>query len=678
MVLQTIREKLTGILAGVFFAVLIIPFAFVGVNSYFSSDAVNSVAVVNDQEITINEFTQSFQNYRRRMQSLMGANFDAEQFDQAIVRRQHLDTMIDQELLAQISIEAGLSVANDRLAAAIRDIPSFQVDGVFNADVYQSRLVSQGRSPTQFENDMRAQIIMSQFPSTIASSAISTSWELDGYVRLQDQKRAFRAILVPAQLDELEAGDSATEAPEAGDSEVVDSAEEAEIESVEPAVIQTEDLIEVHAIDEEAILAWYESHTDDYKSEERIVIEYIELDAATLGGDIAPDEEQLMALFQEQESRFISPETRLASHILIEVDTQAPELDIESARQMAEDLAVRARDVEEFSTLARENSQDTGSAPEGGDLGWIEPGFMVQAFEDALYELTLEIPISEPVQTGFGWHVIYLRDVRPAEGMTFAEARPTILAEYQADNDERRFLEQADRLVDIIYEDPTTLDAAAEELGLEVNQAGPFGRAGGDGISDNPDVVNASFSDLVMLQGVVSDPVDLAENHLVMIRMQEHLPEALLPLDDVREQVVQSVRTQRAMKAAQVRANEILAQVNSGADLSSLGEESELEVLAVEAAARTSADIRGDLIKDLFLMDAPGEDGPVNEVLNLSDGYAVVQLQSVTDGVLSDEDVLKSQSYNRRISNATGNNEAYSFMRMLRSQSEIQVFEDRL
>ena len=677
MVLQKIREKLTGILAGVFFAVLIIPFAFVGVNSYFAADAVNNVAVVNDQEISINQFNQSFQNYRRRMQSLMGANFDAEQFDQAIVRRQHLDTMIDQELLAQLSFEAGLAVANDRLAVAIREIPSFQVDGVFNADVYQSRLASQGRTPKQFENDMRAQMIMGQFPSAIASSAISTTWELDGYVRLQDQKRAFRAILVPAQLDDSEIGD-----PEAGDSEVVDSAEdagaEAEAEAVEAADAQTEDTLGESAIDEEAILAWYESHTDDYRSEERIVIEYLELDAAMLGGDIAPDEEQLMALFEEQESRFISPETRLASHILIEVDSQAPELDIESARQQAEDLAVRAQDGEDFITLARENSQDAGSAPEGGDLGWVEPGFMVQAFEDALYELTLENPISEPVQTGFGWHIIYLRDVRPAEGMTFTEARPTILAEYQADKDERRFLEQADRLVDIIYEDPTTLDAASVELGLEINQAGPFGRAGGDGISGNPEVVEASFSDLVMLQGVVSDPVDLAENHLVMILMKEHLPEALLPLEEVRDQVVQSVRSQRAMDAAQARANEILAQVISGADLSLLGEESELEVLVVEAATRSGRDVRGDLLQDLFLMDAPGEDGPVNEVLKLSDGYAVVQLQSVIDGVLSAEDVLKSQSYNRRISNATGNNEAFSFMRMLRSQSEIKVFEDRL
>jgi peptidyl-prolyl cis-trans isomerase D len=666
MVLQTIREKLTGILAGVFFAVLIIPFAFVGVNSYFTSDTVNSVALVNDQEITLSQFNQSFQNYRRRMQSIMGANFDAEQFDQAIIRRQHLDTMIDQELLAQLSFEAGLAVANDRLATAIREIPAFQVDGVFNADVYQSRLESQGRSPRQFENDMRADLIMSQFPSAIASSAISTNQELDDYVRLHDQSRAFSAILVPAQLVE-------SEDPESNESEAAESTEQTDISSSEAGILGNESAIET-----EAILAWYESHPDDYRSQEQIVIEYLELDAATLGEDVAPDDDQLLALFEEQESRFITPEARLASHILIEVDTQAPELDIEGAREKAADLAVRARDGEEFISLARENSEDSGSAPDGGDLGWIEPGFMVQAFEDALYELTPENPISEPVQTGFGWHVIYLREIRAAEGMTFEEARPTILDEYQAERDERRFLEQADRLVDIIYEDPTTLDAAANELGLEVKQAGPFGRAGGDGISSNPEVLKASFSDLVMLQGVVSDPVDLDENHLVMIRLKEHLPEVLLSLDEVRDQVVQSVRNQRAMDAAGAKADEMLVQVTAGADLHSLGEENGLEVLAIESATRNSLDVQRDLLQDLFLMDAPGEDGPVIDVLKLADGYAVVELQSVTDGVLSDGDVLKSQSYNRRISNATGNSEAYSFLRMLRSQSEITVFEERL
>ncbi len=636
MVLQTIREKLTGILAGIFFAVLIIPFAFVGVNSYFTSDAVNSVAVVNDQEITLNDFNQSFQQYRRQMKARLGANFDAEEFDQPIVRRQHLDSMIDQELLAQLSFEAGLSVADDVLASAIRDISVFQVGGTFNTEVYQASLAAQGITPRQFENDRRSQMIMGQFPTNIATSAIATSWELDNYVRLNDQKRAFSAILVPMQLDET--------AP----------------------------------IDEQAIVAWYDAHPDDYRSEEQIIIEYLELDSAALGSDVVPDEDQLRAQFEEQKTRFISPETRLASHILIEVDSQAQELDIESARQVAEDLAERARAGEDFATLARENSQDAGSAPEGGDLGWIEPGFMVQSFEDALYKLTPEEPISDPVRTGFGWHIIYLRDIRPAEGMTFAEAHPVLLEEYEADQNERRFLEQADRLVDIIYEDPTTLDAAATELGLEIQQAGPFGRLGGEGIAAIPAVVKTSFSDLVMLQGVVSDPVDLADNHLVVIRMKEYLPEALLPLDEVRDQVVQSVRKQRAMKAAQARADEILAQVASGADPSELGADNELEVLVVEAATRTDRDVPQDLLRQLFLIKAPGEKGPVNEVLELADGYAVVQLQSVSDGVLSAADVMKSQTYIRRITNATANSEVYGFMRMLRNQSEIKIFEERL
>ena len=144
MVLQSIRDRLHGIIAVFIFGILIIPFVFVGVNSYFTSDAVNSVAVVNEQQISVSDFNQSFQNYRRRMQSLMGTNFDAEQFDQAIIRRQHLDTMIDQELLAQVSVEAGLSVDSGRLAGAIREVAGFQVDGEFNVDVYQSRLASQG------------------------------------------------------------------------------------------------------------------------------------------------------------------------------------------------------------------------------------------------------------------------------------------------------------------------------------------------------------------------------------------------------------------------------------------------------------------------------------------------------------------------------------------------------
>jgi len=662
MVLQSIRDRLTGIIAIFIFALIAIPFAFVGVSSYFTSDAVNAVAVVNDQEITANEFNQGFQNYRRRMQSQLGAAFDPEQFDQAIIRRQFLDRMIDEELLAQVSIDAGLTVSNESLASAIRNLPAFEVDGEFNVDVYQASLSAQGLSPQQFEADIRSSMVLNQFPAAIAGSAIATGWELNDYARLQDQERAFSAILVPAfpaaEADEAPAGEEAQEAA-AGDT-------------------AAESVVAEEPIEEEAILAWYQAHEEDYLAEEQVVIEYIELDAAQLSGFVEPDEEVLRARFEEQKARFVTPESRLASHILIEVPADAPEVDIETARQLAEDLAVRAREGEDFAGLALEYSQDIGSASEGGDLGWIEPGYMVQAFEDAVYELSPEHPISEPVRTGFGWHVIYLRDIRPAEGMSFTEARDILEAEYRAEDEDRRYLEQADRLIDIIYEDPTTLSAAAEELGLEVHEAGPFGRLGGEGLASNPDVVKAAFSDLVLGQGSVSDPIDLHENHMVLVRLKEHLPETLMPLEDVRDRVVESVRRQRAMDAAAATAQDLLAALQQGEDIQALAEARALELTRAEAATRASPELDASLRDQVFLMEAPAEEGMVTQVVELPDGYAVVQLEGVSDGALSEEDVLRRQTYQRRIANGSASTEAMGFLRMLRAQSTIEIYEDRL
>jgi peptidyl-prolyl cis-trans isomerase D len=607
------------------------------------------------------------------MQAQLGAAFDPEQFDQAVIRRQFLDQMIDQELLAQVSIDAGLAVSNQALAEAIRNLPAFEVDGEFNADVYQASLAAQGFTPQQFEVEMRTSMVLTQFPSAIATSAIATDWELNDYARIMDQQRSFRAIVVPAALQTDEAVDAEAEADADAESEAAAEEEgETAASEAEPAVA------EPAPVDEAAIAAWYEEHSSEYLSEERVIIEYLELEAARLGGSIEPDEETLKARFEDQKARFVTPEARLVSHILIEVDPNAPEVDVETARDQAQELSQRAQDGEDFAALARENSQDIGSAGEGGDLGWIEPGFMVQAFEDAAYELTLANAISEPVKTGFGWHVIQLREIRPAEGMSFTEARDILLDEYRAEADERRFLEQADRMVDIVYEDPTTLSAAAEELGLEVQEAGPFGRLGGEGIAANPGIVTAAFSDLVLNQGAVSDPIDLGENHIVLIRLRQHLPSALMPLEEVRDQVVAAVRRQQAMDASRATAQGLLDELQAGADLAALAESGGYELVEAEAATRRGADIDAELRDQVFLMEAPAAGSQVTQVVELGDGHALVQLENVTDGALTEEDAIRRVNYERRIANASASAEALGFLRMLRANSTIEVFEDRL
>lgn len=666
MVLQKFRDRLTGVMAIFVLALLAVPFALVGVNSYFAPDTESNVAIINEEGITLNEYNASFQNYRERMRSLMGEAFDAERFDDPMVRRQHLDTMIDRELLRQVAAETGLAVDDQTLAQAIRDIPGFQIDGEFSPEVYQNQLNAQGLTPQQFENRMRASMVLSQFPSTISASAIATSTEVDTYIRLQEQQRAFGAILVTAE-QETDSGEIGEEADEGQESDA--SGEDPPAD--EPA--------EPDPISQERIQAWYESHADDYRHPERVVVEYLELDAAEIEITQEVDEDTLRQRFDDQSGRFITPEARLASHILIQVDPTADEAEIETARQRARELYERAVAGEDFAELARQFSEDQGSAAAGGDLDWVEPGFMVEAFENALYELSLESPISEPVQTGFGWHVIQLRDIRPAEGMTFEEARETLEAEFIAEQREREFLETADRLVDIIYEDPTTLEAASDELGLEIKVAGPFDRTGDEaGVATNPEFVEAAFSDLVLLQGSASDPVDLGPNHIAVLRLREHLPEAPKPLEEVRDEVVAAIRRDDAMKAAEARANDLLARLQAGEELQALADETGLELVESEGARRMGGDVRADLRVELFQMDPP-EDGVIaRQVIELQDGYAVVELREVKPGSLSEEEEVRRDAYRRRLANVTASSESQAFLRMLRAQSDIQVFEDRL
>lgn len=637
MVLQSIRERLTGFLAFAILGILIIPFALVGVNEYFTSNSGNLVALVNDTEITTNEFNQSFSNYRRRMQSIMGASYDPVQFDQLVVRREHLDNMIDQELITQAALSLGLDVDDVTLAEEIRKIPAFQVDGQFNADVYQARLLSQGMTPRQFQAEMRSQFVISELPKNIAESSIATSAEVDQFVGLLNQERSFNAVLVPA--------DTGEEAPQFSDAEIE---------------------------------AWHDAHADEYQSEEQVIIEYVELDAAFLPVGLPPEDDYLLSQFESQKARFISPEQRQVSHILIEVSADANEAEIETARQTAEDLSRRAREGEDFATLAKENSQDLGSASEGGDLGWVESGVMVQAFENAMYELSMEAPISDPVQTSFGWHVIQLRDIRESKGMTFEEARPELVREYEEENAARAFLEQADRLVDIIYEDPTTLESAALVMDLTVQATGPFSRAGGEGVAASPEVAAAAFSDLVLLQGSVSDPIYLDENRLVMIKLKEHLPVALKPVEEVRDEIIATLADNLARENARAEAEKLFESLQAGESvLETLATESGYEYARHEAITRNTSTPDAMLVEEIFRLPAPAEGELIEKVLPTSTGFALVQLDSVVQGELESEGMF-AQQYGRVISNSVASLESAALMRQLRAAAKIEVFEERI
>ena len=629
--LQLIRDRLTGMVAFFIFAILIIPFAFVGVDSYFTSVPDNAVARVNDSDITINDFQTSWTRYQGQLRSALGDNYDPEQFDTPVARRDHLEGLINRELMRQFSEQSGLAVSAAELRSRIVTIPAFQIDGQFNADLYQRMLAAQGMSPGQFERDMSSDMMVAQIPAAIMASSIASDHEVEAMIALQNQTRSFESVLIAA-------------AP----------------------------FLEGIEISAEQVQTWFAANSSEFMTEETVLIEYVELNVADFEALTEVDDAVLEQQFEDQKARFITAEERLASHILISVDSNADAATTETALQQAEELSARARAGESFAELAKQYSDDIGSAQSGGDLGWVEPGVMVQAFEDALYALN-DGDISTPVKTGFGYHIIQLREIKPSTGMDFAEAKEQLRSEYLRESGEKLYLEQADRLVDLVYEDPTTLETVATELDLEIKTEGPFPRTGGLGIAANPAISKNAFSELVLTEGSSSEPIEISPNHIVVIRVREHYPSKPKELDEVSAEISQQLKLAEATKLAAAKAEELLAATKESGDLQATAEAAGLEYQLVEAAGRRDVKYGVAMLEQVFKLAVEDRDF---HALQVRDDYAIVRQTAVAQGQATHPQ--ESVQFKQTIANSAGVVENSAILEWLRSAAEININQDKL
>ena len=282
------------------------------------------------------------------------------------------------------------------------------------------------------------------------------------------------------------------------------------------------------------------------------------------------------------------------------------------------------------------------------------------------------------MQTGFGWHIIKLTDIEPASGMSFEEAREVLLEEAREANAERAFLELADRLVDIVYEDPTTLEAASLDLGLEIRTAGPFTRAGGLGIAANPEVVEAAFSDLVLVQESASDLIDLGPTDAVVLRVLEHEPVRTRSFEEVREAVVTGVRQELAMTQARERAESLQARVRGGETLEAIAEADALALETVEAAGRRSLVPDPLVVQNVFSLPRPKGEAPTMHVVEGTDSYSLVSLQSVVDGEIEENAPLASRQARAMMGTINASVESWALVRQLRENADVRIFEDNL
>lgn len=636
--LQAIREHTAGWIAGFIIVLLAIPFALWGVNNYFTTQVETWVAKVNGVEIDQAEYQERMANYRQRLAAMMGEQFDPTIFEQPEYKKQFVESLVKERVLIQATGEAGYAIPAQRVAQEIAGYQTFQVNGQFDGETYRRVLQRVGMSPREFEQRIRETLKSQAVPDALRASQVVTDAELDKVIRMQNQTRTFDYFtLRPESFRE-----------------------------------------QVSATDEE-IQAYYDEHSEEFMTPEKVRIRYLELDASELADTIEVDEGTLRGWFEENRHSYLTAEQRLTSHILIEVPSDASPAAVEAARKAAQEA--RERIVEggdKFAEVAREVSDDAGSAQAGGDLGWIERGQMSGDFEEALFALE-KGEVSKPVKTGYGFHVIKLRDIQEPQGQTFEEAREQVAADYRESEAERLYLEQADRLVDLTYENPGSLDPAADALGLEIQTAGPFTRQGGEGIAADQAVVDAAFSDLVLKDRVNSDPVELGPNHIAVVRVTEHMESKLKPLNEVRGEIRETLLAQKTEAAAEERAEALVERLESGEeDLASVAASVERQPVSADSVQRGAPGHPGALLDQVFSLPAP-ESPPSYHALAAGQGAtAVVAFRDVTPGdpaALSDS---QRQRLRQQLAQQYVRAEAEALIGSLQTKAEVKIAEDRL
>lgn len=521
--LQSIRDRTSGLVAGFIVAIIVVPFAFWGVESFMTGGGDPVVAKVGSEKIKESQFRRTYEQRYQQYLQLMGDNFRADQFDQNRFRQSVLDDMTQEAMLRQYTREAGYHANDALLFNAISSIPAFQSDGKFDTETYKAMLARQNLTPQRFEAQLRESLEIDQMREAVVDTAFMADVERKQLLQLAGQQRQLSYALF--DLAKYEA-------------QIV----------VADADVQKR----------------YEDTKSQYMAPERIKLAYVELSPAAVAVAAAPGEDVLKVLYDaEKDSRFTTPEERKVRHILINFGA-----DKSASEKKAEDLDAQLKGGADFAALAKANSDDAGSKTSGGDLGWLKRGQMPESFEKALWSLKSG-ETSAPVETEFGWHLIRVDEIKTSAVKPFND--PTVQAEltelYRNREQQKHFQELSDKLEQLAFENPSSLDAVAKELNLQVQTTDWFTRAGGSGLAAEDAVKEAAFSTEVLKDGENSKPLAIGDSKLVVVRKAEYEAPRERSFDEVADQVRSALRAEQAKAKAQADAKALLAALKGGATL---------------------------------------------------------------------------------------------------------------
>lgn len=617
--LERIREGSQSFAAKAVLVLIILTFALAGVGSYVTGGADTTVAEVNGAEITQTEYDRAYENERNRLQEQFGDMFDAISSDPGYmetVRANVLDQLIEQQLLLQYAREHGMRISAAQVKLQIRDIPAFRTAGQFDNDVYLMALRNAGYSPESFANLMQNDLLRNQLLQALAGSEFALDAEVLALLRLQQQTRSGGYI-----------------------------------------VANNADYSDQVSLTEEEINNFYQQNSQSFQAPERIKVAYVELSKADLLDQIEITDEAVRAFYDNRIDQYRTEEERRISHILVEHST-------ENAQQKIEEALAKLQGGADFAEVAKEYSDDTFSAEVGGDLEWIERGMMDENFDEAAFAIEQVGEISGVVETSFGYHIIKLTDLRPGSVTPFEEVKDDVRQQLVEQQLEDRYFKLQQDLAEVSFEQPETLEPAAKALGEEVRTTDLFARNRAPTPLSDDVILNTIFSQRLIDERLNSDIIETSDDRSLVVRVLEHQPQQTRPLAEVRDQIEQQLRTEKAQELALEQAK--AWQKQWAEDASAL----DAEVVWFDNIGMRSQQHPRGIVQNVFQMAPNVGDQPAIKTVELGNGNAaVIALTKVTKG--NAELGEESQQIRQQLSNRQAQVILQAFIDTLKKDASI-------
>lgn len=619
--LQNMRDNLKGI--GLILVVIIaIPFALTGVDNFFlRSGGSPEVAEVNGEKITDLELQRGIILQRQ----MIAAQFGEEMlrfFDDNRLRGQVLNQLVTQKLITSAANEHGMSVAESSIQQSIMDTPAFQRDGEFDKESFNYIMNQMGQTAGSYRSQIRSDYLGGQFVQGVTASEFVTSEELALNAAVAEQTRDFYYLTIP----------------------------------VEP-------LIETVEVSEEQLQAAYEDKKGQLVVPEQLVVEYLELDKDKLVELDEISEEQIRDRFDSElkiAKESGAKQKRLA-HILL------PQGNEELLSVVSSKLAEGAV----FADIAKEYSTDAGTAPQGGDLGFIDMSVLPESLAKTASSLALG-DISEPVTSDSGVHILTVTEVEKVELPVFDKEKERIAANLKSELASERYAVAVKQLSDLVF-GAETLQEPADTLGLEVKRSEPFSREGGEGIAANQDIVTAAFTDDVLNAGFASKVVELGDGRAVTVKLHERIPERTKPLTEVREELLAELKKENAISLAEERGMDLIKRVEAGESIEEVAKAESLEWQVSHNTKRSGGNVDATARQKAFTMPAIESGTKVAGVKKANGDYLIVELAAVEFAEIDSLPLEQRKALAQTLATNTGESGIQGYQKWLLDTAEIKT-----